>query len=410
MPADDHKNDPANRMTDPALEAEIARRSGRWGATLPRADERDHLLVRSGTLVVVAGTDVDQEHVSTGEEILVGTNASCDVVLHDAAVSRFHCRVTLGGKSVTVRDLGSANGTLVDGVAVLEAQLKSGAVLTVGRTQLRFDLGGQPVRVPLSTEDRFGRLHGGSVAMRRVYARLQAAPDVAVLFEGEEGTGKATAARSLHEAGPRKAGPFVLADAAAAEEDAFEEARGGTLYLREVAEVPVARQGRLAALAAASPDVRVMAGSRRNLQVEVNARRLAMDLYRRVAGWTCRLPPLREHPEDLPALVDLALERTGGRESERLRTRDVYAELSRHTWPGNVRQLFAFVELASDPRRAPDPDAEVAQHFAAWIAEHEVRLVTEALNAAHGERTAAARDVGVDAARFAALLHRHGLD
>jgi len=348
---DDKKNDPTNRLTDPALEAELARRGGRWGATLPpRAEERDHILVRRATLVVLAGTDVDQEHVSTGEEILVGTHASCDAVLHDATVSRFHCRIALVGKPVVVRDLGSANGTLVDGVAILEAHLKSGAMLTVGRTQLRFDLGGEPVRVPLATEERFGRLHGGSAAMRRVYARLKTAPGTGVSFEGEAGTGKATAARSLHELGGRRDGPFVVVDAATADDDAFAAARGGTLHLREVAEVAIDRQRALAARIAAAPEVRVTAGSRRNLKVEVNGGRFAMELYRRVGLWTCWLPPLRERPEDLPVLVDLALARGGASGGDALRTRDVYAELSRHTWPGNVRELFAFIERATAPR------------------------------------------------------------
>lgn len=408
MATDEKKNDPTSRMTDPALEAELARRSGRWGTTLPaRAEERDHVLVRRGTLVVLAGTDVDTEHVSTGEEMLVGTQASCDVILHDAAVSRFHCRIALGGRSVVVRDLESANGTLVDGVAILEAHLKSGAMLTIGRTQLRFDLGGEPVRVPLSTEERFGRLHGGSAAMRRAYARLQAAPDTAVLFEGEAGTGKATAARSLHEAGPRGDGPFVVAEAKALADDAFADARGGTLYLREVADVPVERQGALAALIAAAPEVRVMAGSRRNLRVEVNGRRLAMDLYRRVAGWICRLPPLREHPEDLPVLVDLALARAGATGGDALRTRDVYAELSRHSWPGNVRELFAFVELATAGRSQVPEGSPLDDRRAAWSADFERRELGQARS--RGDAMAAARSIGVDSARFAALLHRHGL-
>src|SRR5215470_16710534 len=113
MPGDDPKNETTNRLTDPELEAELQRRGGRWGATLAgRGDERDHMLVRRGRLLV--GDDV---HLSTGERMLVGTHASCDVVLRDPSVSRFHCEIELGGRSVTVRDLGSANGTLVDGVA-----------------------------------------------------------------------------------------------------------------------------------------------------------------------------------------------------------------------------------------------------------------------------------------------------
>src|SRR5262249_26715805 len=146
----------------------------RWGTLAnQRGDERDHALVRRFTLLVSDGLDAGQTFMSTGDTVVVGSHAGCDLVLRDPGVSSFHCEIVPRGRSVVLRDLESETGTLLDSVAVEQAYLKSGAILTLGRTHLRFDAGGEPVRVPLSVRDRFGLLVGGSTAMRRLYAQLE---------------------------------------------------------------------------------------------------------------------------------------------------------------------------------------------------------------------------------------------
>src|SRR5262249_45092434 len=161
-----------------------------------------------------------------------------------------------------LRDLGSRNGTLIDAVPVREAYLRPGAVLTLGRTQLRFEVGDQPVRVTLSPRERFGVAHGRSLAMRKVFAVLEqvARSDVTVLLEGETGTGKELIAESLHTESARADGPFIVVDCGAVPKDlleselfghekgsftgavalrqgAFEAAAGGTVFLDEIGEL-----------------------------------------------------------------------------------------------------------------------------------------------------------------------------
>src|SRR6266702_1592831 len=237
----DRPVDPPTHLTEPALDAELRRRG--TALSTQREDQRDEVLARRFTLIVIAGPDAGQRFISTGERMVVGTHGSCDVVLHDAAVSRFHCELAPSGKSVGLRDLESANGTVVDGVAIQQASVKSGSMLTVGRTQLRYETGGEPVRLALSAKDRFGLLVGSSAAMRRVFAQLErtAASNATVLIEGEPGTGKAAAAESIHRESGRT-GPFLVVDCAGAPADlleselfgadgAFTAGRQGTLFL-----------------------------------------------------------------------------------------------------------------------------------------------------------------------------------
>src|SRR5688572_32433333 len=136
---------------EPDLSTRRIDRGERWGTTLatPRAEDKEHALVRRFTLLVTAGPDAGQRYVSSAERMVIGTHNSADMVLKDQTVSRFHCDITLAGKLVVLRDLDSSNGTIVDGVSVLQAHLRGGSVLTLGRSQLRFDTGGEPVKVPL---------------------------------------------------------------------------------------------------------------------------------------------------------------------------------------------------------------------------------------------------------------------
>src|SRR5262249_34950804 len=114
-------------------------------------------------------------------------------------------------------DCASTNGTFVDGVLVVEVKLSSGAIVTLGRTRIRVEIGHEPLTMTLSTRERFGEVIGASAAMRRVYAMMEgvAPTDATVLIRGETGTGKELVARALHEASKRAHGPFVTVDCGA---------------------------------------------------------------------------------------------------------------------------------------------------------------------------------------------------
>jgi DNA-binding NtrC family response regulator len=429
------------------------------------ATQGDRILVQRFTLRAVGGPNAGAVHEAAAESVIVGTHASADFVLQDPSVSRFHCEVTVGKEGVLVRDLGSLNGTIVDGVGVFHARLRSGSTLTLGRTQIQLHLGREQLELPLSTRGEFGVAVGRSPAMKRVFAVLEraAASDATLLLEGETGTGKEVIAESVHRESPRHDGPFVVVDcgaiphdlleselfghekgaftgAVAAREGAFEAASGGTLLLDEIGELPEDLQPKLLRALErrevkrvgsnkhVKVDVRLVAATNRDLRAEVNAKRFRPDLYYRLAVVQIRLPPLRERTEDIPLLVErivVALGAADRPEASLLRSPQFLSGLASHAWPGNVRELRNYVErclaLAAQapfdesPARqgesapAIDPTVPLRQGREAWV-RHFERNYLERLLAHHGNNvSAAARAAGVERIHLYRLLWRHGL-
>jgi transcriptional regulator with PAS, ATPase and Fis domain len=419
--------------------------------------------VRRFRLVAAAGIDAGAIYVSEAERAIVGTHQTCDFVLHDPTVSRFHCEILPqpdGG--LRLRDLDSTNGTTVDGVRVVEVWLRDGAVIGVGDTQLRVHVAADQVNVAVSEREEFGVMVGRSVAIRRSFALLEraAASDATVLLEGETGTGKELAAESIHRESSRKEGPFVVIDcgaipsdlleselfghergaftgAVSARDGAFEAARGGTIFLDEIGELSADLQPKLLRVLEKREvkrvganryhpvDVRVVAATHRDLRAEVNAGRFRSDLYYRLAVLDVRLPPLRERREDLPLLVDRILAaQTDAASAAAVRTPELFVELERHLWPGNVRELRNYLErcvalreaapLPSSPSggaAAPMVDLRQPLKVAreAWLRPFEHEYLERMLKEHKGNVAAAARAAGIDRITFYRLLWRHGL-
>jgi transcriptional regulator with PAS, ATPase and Fis domain len=432
------------------------------GTTPLQRDDR-RVVVQRFRLTVADGVDRGAECVTTSERTVIGTSPTADLVLTDPTVSRFHSEIVLVDGRVSIRDLQSRNGTLVNGVSVLAAHLAVGSLIRLGNSTVRFDLDADVVELPLSQRRRFGLLVGGSLAMRRVFAVLEraAATDSTVLIEGETGTGKEAVAESIHRESARHAAPFVVVDCAAipvnlieselfghergsftgaagAREGAFEAANGGTIFLDEVGELASELQPkllrvierrevkRLGAARYQPIDVRVLAATNRNLRAEVNAHRFRSDLFFRLAVLEVRLPPLRERLDDLPALVEHLLEVFGRRDDPQaafVREPDFVDALAGHAWPGNVRELRNHLErclalherapLAASSAAAEDWPIDLDRSLrdvrdgAARIIE---RRYLEAVLERHERNiTAAARASGIDRIHFYRLLARHGL-
>ena len=320
-----------------------------------------------------AGARFPIEDLGT-RRVLVGQSVACDVKLEDRAVSRRHAAIELDSLGVRVTDLDSTNGTWVNGVRVRDAYLPPNATVQVGSTALRVDLDGTSHVLPASEEASFHRVIGASPEMRRLYptfARL-AATNVPVLIEGETGTGKEALAESLHEAGPRRAGPFVIFDcttvsaslveaelfgyergaftgADATRKGLFEEADGGTLFLDEIGDLDLALQAKLLRALEKSEvrrigaskwirvDVRVLAATRRDLDREVQARRFRDDLFFRLAVARIELPPLRRRQGDVSLLARTFWVMLGGDEAKL--PPDLLLRFEQYGWPGNVREL-----------------------------------------------------------------------
>ncbi|HMG57514.1 MAG TPA: sigma 54-interacting transcriptional regulator [Kofleriaceae bacterium] len=426
------------------------------------SDDGRHALVRQFRLRVELGPDAGREAASHDTSIVIGSEAGARLKLDDGAVSRFHCELAVDGGRVRVRDLGSRNGTTVDGVAVSDAFLHPGAVLGVGRNQIRFDATPDHVRIPLSPHPRFGTMVGTSTAMRAAFAILEraAASDATVLLTGETGTGKEAAAESLHLASARRDGPLIVIDcgsippslleaelfghergaftgAASERMGAFEAASGGTIFLDEIGELATDLQPKLLrALERREVKrlgsnhyrpiaVRVVAATHRDLRAEINARTFRSDLYYRLAVVELRLPPLRERLDDLPLIVRHLLAAASAERRAELTAPGFLAHLAAHRWPGNVRELRNYldrclalgVELAAPPATdgEPGPAAEVDASRPLRAAREEAtrrfeRTYLEDLLRRHGDNlAAAARAASVDRAHLYRLLWKHGL-
>lgn len=275
---------------------------------------------------------------------------------------------------VSVRDLGSRNGTLLGSVRLREGEVPVGAVLSLGDSTISIQPRYFVREVQPSMNRFFGDLVGESLAMREVFAIFErvALSDVPVLIEGESGTGKELAARAIHNASGRARQEYRVFDcasvpAALAESElfghkkgafsgatetrqgAFAKADGGTLCLDEIGELPLDLQPKLLRALEAkefrpvgddSPrtvDVRLLASTNRDLHAEVQRGRFRADLYYRLNVVKVRVPPLRQRPEDIPFLVANMLgdtldpaSKVSGANLEHLMS---------YGWPGNVREL-----------------------------------------------------------------------
>jgi transcriptional regulator with GAF, ATPase, and Fis domain len=358
------------------------------------ADVGDGPLLRppsvAAKLVVVAGVDEGLE-VPLDGAAEIGTDPACRLVLADPAVSRRHVRVTVSGSGagLTVKDLGSKNGTFLGGARIALADVPLGAVLTLGHSQVAIQSRWYVREVVPSVARVFGELSGESLAMREIFAILErvAPTDVTVLVEGESGTGKELVARSIHKASSRASKPYVVFDCGAVPGDlaeselfghkkgafsgavsdragAFQRADGGTICLDELGELPLDLQPKLLRVLETGDlrpveddtprkvDVRVVASTNRDLASEVRRGRFRSDLLYRLEVVKIRIPPLRHRPEDVPALVARLLE-------GRLPPGDVIdgenlAKLVAYSWPGNVRELRNTLARAVTLARRPD--------------------------------------------------------
>jgi DNA-binding NtrC family response regulator len=329
---------------------------------------------RSCRLRVIFGPDAGVEASVPAGGVVVGAEQGADVVLADPAVSRRHCSVRPTPAGFEVADLGSRNGTFLDNIMITRAAVPMGAVIRAGSTLLQLVPAEEAIAIPPSDRTSFGAMFGKSLAMRQIYAILEraSASRAPVLLIGESGTGKELAARAIHEASPRRDGPFVVFDCGAASENliesdlfghvkgaftgaqgdrqgAFERANGGTLFLDEIGDLPLGLQPKLLrALEAgeAMPlggkkherfDVRVVAATHHELAREVSRGAFRGDLYYRLAVVELHLPPLRQRLEDVEDLARAFLRREGVEEPS-LRSPNLDRLLA-YGWPGNVREL-----------------------------------------------------------------------
>lgn len=352
--------------------------------------------IRKCKLFIVNGSLQGQEFVVDKDVFTIGAGTGNDLLIPDATVSRRHCELHYTDAGYVIRDMGSTNGTIVQGVHVNEAVLTLSTEFQLGETKIIFCPLRESAEYNLSEKEAFGSLLGRSSAMRRIFylAEKYAPTDASILIEGETGTGKEILAEEIHKHSRRAKKPFVVIDCAALAKDiieselfghkkgaftganterigAFEHANGGTVFLDEIGELGAELQPKLLRVLEKKEvrqvgsnevrpiDVRIISATNRKLESEVNSGRFREDLYFRLSVVHLDLPPLRRRKEDITILVKKFLKdfnRPDLAESPGLEKS--MEALCNHNWPGNVRELRNLIELSTyDKRKTGDISA-----------------------------------------------------
>ncbi|MFA6147699.1 MAG: sigma 54-interacting transcriptional regulator [bacterium] len=320
---------------------------------------------------------------------------------------------------------------------------------------------------------------GAAITAAKEEAERASRTDSTVLLRGETGTGKELFAHAIHAAGPRRAGPFIKLNCAAVpaelleselfgyEEGAFTGARrggkpgkfelasGGTLFLDEIGDMPLPMQAkllrvlqekevdRLGGTGSLRVDLRLIAATGRNLEEMVGQGTFRSDLYYRVNVIPIRIPPLREHPEDVGAIAAAFLARLSAEtgEPKRRLSAELLDILRAYSWPGNVRELQNGLEravamssrevlraehlpvhllrVAHGVRREAMPgeteaggegtSAKAPWSLASAKAEAERSSILSALAATKGNRTRAAELLGIHRVKLHEKIKRYGI-
>ena len=298
---------------------------------------------------------------------------------------------------------------------------------------------------------RFPKIIGQSPALRNVFEQIERAAeaDATVLIQGESGTGKELVAEAIHQASHRRAGPLITVNmtavpdtlieselfgheagaftgAGASRKGRFEAAQGGTIFIDEIGDLKLASQAKLLRVLEnhnLSPvgsndqrqiDVRVIAATNRKLEEMVAQGEFREDLYYRLNVVTISVPPLRQRRSDIPLLVEHYVDRIcQANDKPRVAlAEDLLQHLQDLAWPGNIRQLRncleSMVVLSSHKvltmhdlpdlvrRNEPlssEPKVKVPEEFT--LEDVEQAVVTERLDACGGNRTQAARSLGI---------------
>ncbi|HEX7667091.1 MAG TPA: sigma 54-interacting transcriptional regulator [Polyangiaceae bacterium] len=422
-----------------------------------------HWFVQGGTVRLPDGKTV----VVDVDPVVVGRDEGAQIVLTDPEVSSLHCELRAVSEGISVKDLGSTNGTFVGTLRVQEAAVTTATEITVGGTKLVLEPSAKK-KVDVGFADTFGPLVGSSPKMRRVFSVLEkvAGTPLSVLILGETGTGKEVVARSLHDASNRKDKPFVVVDcgsipptlaesllfghekgsftgATERRKGALAEADGGTLFLDELGELPIDLQPKLLrALAekqvkrvggsAFEPiDVRVLAATRRDLGAEMNAGRFRSDLFFRIAQVRVELPALRERLADLALLVEDICAKVGKKEHAPAVVSWIEQRMGSHDWPGNVRELVNVASVAAtladqpgaiddvltltrepaeSPRGPDGPATGFSEAKRAAVAVFERDYFTNLAKRSQGNVSEMARQSGMERHHVRAYLRKYHID
>jgi len=434
-------------------------------------DGDNRILVQKCKLLAVSGPLKGREFHVNSDTFTIGSGRSSDLMIEDSTVSRRHCEIELVPDGYSIRDLGSTNGTYVQGVRIKSAFLDEGTEFQLGSSRLVFCPTQEMTEYKLSQAESFGALLGTSVPMKRVFyvAERYAKTDSTIMIEGETGTGKEVLAEEIHRHSERSAKPFIVIDCASLSKElvaselfghakgaftgaisdrvgAFEAADGGTVFLDEIGDLSPELQPQLLRVLERREvkrvgsntfrkvNVRIVSATNKKLQNEVNAGNFREDLYFRLSVIHIELPALRKRKDDIAMLTKAFLtEFLGKGADEKVANLDVATRtLCNHDWPGNVRELRNLVEIASYSDQHPidlaaflylgrtrKPQGSDGVRYRAdrpfkvvkqeLIQEFEMQYIEDLLRRHEGNVSQASRQAGIERAYLQRLIRKYGL-
>jgi len=415
---------------------------------------------------------IDEIHVGRGDQRAARIEAGGRMMLElpSPLLSRLHARLRRGPAGWTLEDADSRNGTYLNGERISRAPVAAGDLVEVGHVFLTVRLFAQPADHPSTDLDAIDlareppglRTLSPTVAADLDTLQRAARSDITVLLVGESGTGKEILARAIHERSGRS-GPFVAVNCntlkdGLAESLLFGHVRGafsgavadsvgfvraadrGTLLLDEVQDLGATAQGALlrvvqerevVPVGRAAPvkvDVRFVATSPQSLDPVTAGERFRSDLFARLTGFVHTMTPLRDRREDFGLLVTALLAKAGVGQGARPRIApDLGLGLLTHRWPLNVReleQLLARTWLLTDdglmsgaprlvgtgPGETPASASPRPERTLSPQEQDEERRLIEALEAARGNVTEAARALGEGRVQMHRKMRRFGID
>ncbi|CAN5639253.1 hypothetical protein BH11MYX1_BH11MYX1_19460 [soil metagenome] len=433
------------------------------GATTEQIDRQAPFGDR--VLLVIDGASLQVVPLPGTGTLTVGRSQQCDITVDSGSVSRHHANFVLG-QDVEIEDIGSSNGTYVDGARLPTQQRVR---LGIG---IPFLVGG----VTLMVQTRAGSRRESTPKSSQLAALEQAAARIAVcklpiLVVGDTGVGKERFAERIHEMSPRRAAPFVRINCTAISEPileaellgtdhkrgAFELAEGGTVFLNEISELSPTLQLKLLRvlednavqrIGSGTPrplDLRFIASSSKDLDAEIAAGRFRQELYFRLAGASFTIPPLQERIDEiLPLAEQFVASASGPLGRHFVLAEDAKTWLTSHAWPGNIRELRNACERAvllatgsvierqhltiDEPKRAPNryrspttpppstmptsgsmASNDMPSQVRATVAELEKQRILEALDKCAGNQTRAAELLGISRRTLINRLDEYGI-
>jgi two-component system response regulator AtoC len=389
-------------------------------------------------------------------DLVIGRGIEADVRIDDASVSRKHALLSLGLR-VRIKDLGSTAGTRVADRAVEVgewAEVSPGEVIDLGSVMLILMRGEAQARAGVGANVAPAREGDAMQRATRLLERI-APGEISVLIQGDTGVGKEVFAERLHAKSRRSQKPLLrlncggftetlldselfghekgsFTGADRAKPGLLENADGGTVFLDEIGELPLAMQSRLlrvlqdrkvqriGALEPKAIDVRFISATNRDLLAEVTAGRFRQDLYYRLNGVTLFIPPLRERKNEIAALAHNFIAEARHTIGRSLTLTDAaLARLEQEAWPGNIRELKNVIDRAvlmatgdeigvehlSLHEAAPEPTSSLHADVDAL----EKARILEALDACAGNQTRTAQRLGISRGTLLARLKQYGI-